>query len=101
MNRRTFRPKPLTHRRKLTFALVAAIPVLAIFTFGNRGIIKRVQLELQHDEIYEEVYRQRATSDSLRSEIQRLRTDTAAIERLARERYGMVRPGEHIYRVEE
>ncbi len=101
MRRRRFRPKPLTSRRKLTFAMVAAVPVLAIFTFGNRGILKRVELEMHHDEVYQEVFHQRAVGDSLRGEIDRLRTDTASIERLARERYGMVRPGERIYRVEE
>ena len=96
-----FRPKPLTTRRKITLAVIAAVPVLVIITFGNRGILKRVELELRRDQLSEQVQQQRAVGDSLRSEIQHLKTDTAAVEKLARERYGMVRPGERIYRVEE
>jgi cell division protein FtsB len=96
-----FRPKPLTTRRKITLAAIAAVPVLVIITFGNRGILKRVDLELRRDQLSEQVQQQHAISDSLRSEIQRLKTDTAAVEQLAREKYGMVRPGERIYRVDE
>ena len=39
--------------------------------------------------------------DSLRSEADALETDPAAQERAARERFGMLRPGELMYRVEE
>lgn len=99
--RRRFRPQPLTFRRKLTFALLAALPVLAIFTFGNRGIIKRLDLEMQYSSLYDQLYEDRAAGDSLKQEIARMNSDTVAIERLARERYGLVRPGESIYRVEE
>ncbi len=99
--RRRFRPRPLTTRRKLTYAALAAIPLLAIFTFGNRGLLNRASLERELTELHEGLYRDRATGDSLRVEIGRLQRDTAAVERLARERYGMVRPGETIYRVEE
>lgn len=99
--RRRFRPQPLTFRRKLTLAMLVALPVLAIFTFGNRGIIKRMELEMEYSSLYDQLYSDRATGDSLKREILRLKNDTVSIERLARERYGLVRPGESIYRVEE
>jgi cell division protein FtsB len=99
LRRRRFRPRPLTTRRKLSLAAIAAIPVLAIFTFGNRGIIKRVQLQMEADNLYQQIAHDRAVGDSLRGQIKLMTTDTAATERLARERYGMVRPGETIYRV--
>jgi cell division protein FtsB len=99
--RRRFRPRPLTTRRKVTLALVAAIPVLAIFAFGNRGLISRMSLEMKHDDALEQLYRERSVGDSLRAEITRFRRDPATLERLARERYGLARPGETIYRVDE
>lgn len=37
------------------------------------------------------------TEDSLRSVIKSLESDTTIIERLARERYGYVRPGEQVF----
>jgi cell division protein FtsB len=99
--RRRFKPKPLTTRRKVTLAILAAIPVLAIFAFGNRGLISRMRLEMKHDAAVEQLYAERRTGDSLRAEIARFRRDPATLERLARERFGMARPGETIYRVDE
>jgi cell division protein FtsB len=99
--RRRFRPRPLTTRRKLTFAALAAVPVLLIFTFGNRGILKRVELEMESDRLYEQLSAERSLGDSLRTEIARMKSDSGVVEQLARERYGMVRSGETIYRVTE
>ena len=99
--RRRFRPRPLTTRRKITLAVAAAIPVLAIFAFGNRGLISRMRLEMKHDAALEQLYVERRHGDSLRAEIARHRRDPATLERLARERFGMARPGETIYRVDE
>ncbi len=98
---RRFRPRPLTLRRKTLYAALVAVPLLAILTFGNRGILKRLELEGDVSTLHETLYRDRASGDSLRREIARIKADTAAVERLARERYGMVRPGESIYRVDE
>ncbi|KXK57891.1 MAG: septum formation initiator family protein [Chlorobi bacterium] len=99
--RRRFRPKPLTMRRRTLLVLAVALPVLAIAMFGSRGIFRRLQLESQAADTRQQLYLERAKSDSLRHEISRYANDTATIERLARERYGMVRSGEIIYRVPE
>jgi len=99
--RRKFRPKPLTARRKVALILALALPVLAIFTFGSRGLLRRIQLEMQVSDLRRQVYAERSTADSLRREIHRYTIDTSSIERLARERYGMARQGETIYKVEE
>jgi cell division protein FtsB len=99
--RRRFRPRPLTNRRKVLYAALVAVPLLAILTFGNRGILKRLELEGDVSNLHEELYRDRGVGDSLKQEIARIKADTTAVERLARERYGMVRPGESIYKVDE
>jgi cell division protein FtsB len=85
----------------MTLAALTAVPVLAVFTFGNRGILKRVELEMRTDRLYRQLSEERSTGDSLRAAIRQIQNDTAVVERLARERYGMVRPGETIYRVTE
>lgn len=99
--RRRFRPKPLTTRRKLVLSAIVALPVLTIFMFGNRGLVKRITLENRYDNAMEELYEERNAGDSLRSEIRRLQTDSIAVEKLARERFGMARPGERVYKVVE
>lgn len=85
----------------MLYAAVVAVPLLAILTFSNRGILKRVQLESEASGLREQVYRDRAIGDSLRAEIRSVTQDTSVIERIARERYGMIRPGETIYRIDE
>lgn len=99
--KRRKRTRPMTTRRKVLYAALVALPILGIFTFGNRGLLKRMALESEATAVHEQLYRERYVGDSLRAEILRLRKDTAAIERLARERYGMARAGETIYKVEE
>lgn len=99
--RKRYRPRPLTTRRKVTLAALAVLPVLALFAFGNRGLISRVRLEVKHDAAVEQLYRERAVGDSLRNEISRHKRDPQTLERLARERFGMAKPGETIYRVDE
>jgi cell division protein FtsB len=42
----------------------------------------------------------RAEIDSLEAEVQALRMNPAEVERIARERYGMIRPGEIMFQVE-
>ena len=101
MKRRRFRPQPLTRRRKLILIAVVALPILAVFTFGNRGLLKRLQLEARDDRVSQELVEQQALSDSLKQQIEDMKTDSLAVERIAREEYGMAREGEKIYKVVE
>lgn len=96
-----FRPEPLTTRRKWLLVAIVGLPILAVFTFSNSGLIKRLSLEARYDRAAQELLVEENLRDSLRQEIERLRGDTAAIEKVARERYGMVRPGERIFTVDE
>jgi cell division protein FtsB len=52
------------------------------------------QEQARLDAAQEEVSRLRARADSLQD-------DSSAIERVARERWGLIRPGERLYRFEE
>lgn len=99
--RRRFRPKPLTPKRKLLLSGLVVLPVLAVFMFGNRGLVKRFSLESRYDRVHEELYHERKMGDSLQREIAHLKNDTLAVEKLARERFGMARPGERVYKIVE
>jgi cell division protein FtsB len=83
-------------RKTLVWLLLAALAVFAItFFFGSQGVyyqFRQVKLKEQ------EVVRGRHTIDSLQTEIRNLTYDTGAIERIARERLGMVRKNETVYK---
>lgn len=57
----------------------------------------RREMELESERLIEA----RRTIDSLRARVDSLENDSATIERVARERWGLIRPGERLYRFEE
>lgn len=60
-----------------------------------RGVRSELELERQRlADVQAEVERLRARVDSLEN-------DSATIERIAREKWGMIRPGERLYRFDE
>ena len=58
--------------------------------------VRRVRADL--DATAEEIVRLRVANDSLRALVDSLETDPAILERLARERFGLIRDGEVLYR---
>jgi cell division protein FtsB len=87
----------LRNRRFLLF-LAVAILLGGYVLFGSRGIIQRLRLEHQKAEMEERLRDAEAEADRLKKESKALESDRAAIERVAREKHGMVRPGETVYR---
>jgi cell division protein FtsB len=81
-------------------ALIAAIVVAvagAFFLFSPYGIIKSIKLAGQRTDAYNELLHIKKTNDSLRDKIHQIRTDTIEIERIAREKYGLVKKGERVF----
>ncbi|GBU22083.1 hypothetical protein R80B4_01988 [Fibrobacteres bacterium R8-0-B4] len=77
-------------------ASAAAVAVLAILTFMNQGFLDIYRAYRQDRELTLKIKAAQDEADSLRSEIERLKSDTAYIEGLAREKIGMARKGEKI-----
>lgn len=64
--------------------------------FSDYGIYEGWQLESEKANIDTEIQSQHIIRDSLNKIIRRLDKDDGEIERLARERYGMIKPGEEV-----
>ncbi len=88
-------------RRRLVLSIIVLVPVLGFVLFSRRGIIARAGLEIEKKEVLDEIRQAHAQQDSLRATIQQLQADTLLIERLAREKYGMIKPGETVYSVKQ
>jgi len=84
-------------KRKALIAGIAVAIAGAFFMFSPYGIIKSIKLAHQRTESYKELLDMKKTNDSLRKKIIEIRTDTLEIERIAREKYGMIKPGEKVY----
>jgi cell division protein FtsB len=85
-------------RRILVFAL------LALFLhdiFGPHGFLAMRRTQRQIDEVREQISKMNQENKSLAEEVNSLKTDPKAIERIARGEMGLARPGELIFKLPE
>ena len=91
--------KRLLANRRLMLGLVLGIPLTVFVLFGNRGVVQRVRLQAQKSELEQKIREAEAEAKRLQQESRALDGDRKTIEKVAREKYGMVREGETVYRV--
>ncbi len=87
------------HRRKFFFFIFVLIAVLSYAVFGKKGIMQRFELEIENRELKEKLKAEQDKSIMLQKEIDELKTSDRKIEKVAREKYNMVKEGEEIYKV--
>ena len=84
-------------RRAVTVGLVAL--ALWVAFFDSHSIFRRVSYARELDRLTVENAELAAENEALATQVER-GLDDATLERVAREEYGMRRPGERVYRVE-
>lgn len=89
----------MTRKRMLVIGILSAA-IIAFGLLSNHGLLSRWSLSSEQSTLSGEITNLRMREDSLRGLIHSLEQDTLAIERLARERYGYIRPGERVYRIQ-
>ncbi len=89
-------PKRL--RRRLLLAGALALALWVAF-FDSHSVWRRVSYARELDRLTEENAGLEAENTALSAQIDR-GLDAETVERVAREQYGMRRPGERVYRVE-
>ncbi|MCU0454285.1 MAG: septum formation initiator family protein [Bacteroidetes bacterium] len=97
---RSFARSATKNKRRMLILVGVGILVLYLL-FDNKGVIARIRLELQEREMRDRVRQTELQNDSLRAQIKALQGDKKTIETIAREKYGMTRPGETQYRVQK
>ncbi len=76
---------------------IAIIALFFLFT-GKDGLINIYRFHLEKRKLSEEIIRRNETIDSLKITIRKLERDTAYIEKIAREKLGMAKKGEKVYK---
>ena len=85
---------------KRTTAIVIAASILILYIlFNNNGVVARVRLEMQKTEALEKIRIAEEEQKKLKVQSKALDGDPKAIEKIAREKYGMVRENEKVYKV--
>lgn len=91
--------KYVYHRRKSFFFLLIMFALLAYAVFGKKGLLQRYELEIENRELKEKLRNEQERTLILQKEIEDLKTSDKKIEKVAREKYGMTKEGEEIYKI--
>ena len=87
-------------RQRLVVGLLGAavLGVMLMVFSGEQGLMTFYRTWRQMQHLLREIKHSRTTVDSLTQEADRLKNDTAHIERIAREKYGMAGKNEKMYK---
>ncbi len=94
-------PGKLFRNKRATAVALFGVMVAGFIVFGNHGILQRIRLAEQKAELERKIREADAETKSLQAQSKALDGDKKAIEKVARERYGMVRQGEKVYKVDK
>ena len=92
-------PSAMTRRRRLLNGLLAFATVVLFVDalVGDKGLVERVRARRQYEQEAAALEAIRHDNAVMREKIIRLKNDPAAIESIAREEMGLIRPGELLF----
>jgi cell division protein FtsB len=85
-------------RKRVVLWTIAGFVVLTL-VLGNYGFFQIMRLERQKTELKREIERLKKEHEELVRSKELLKNDLAYIEKIAREKYRMVRPGETVFQI--
>lgn len=83
---------------RLVYWMIFVILAGWIMLWGTNSFYNTYRLRRSMEEMRAKVEKLSAVNDSLRSENEKLKTNLDAAEKAARERFGLVKPGEKVFR---
>lgn len=90
---------PLRWRKQFLFTVLAVFLVVWFAFLDTYSLTTRVRLAREKADLIRKTEQLKAETAELEKKIANLRTDSALLERIAREEYGMKKPNETVYRI--
>ena len=86
-------------RGKLLLLVLLIISVFLVynFFFGDMGYIKYRQLKNNEQKLLREINNLSAENEIIKKEIELLKNDPTYLEKYAKEKFGLVKPGEMVF----
>ena len=79
--------------------LLIGVTLVIIFIFGDHGLFQLYKLKQERKEVQKHITQLRENRETLIAEKNRLENNLEYIEKLAREKYRMAKPGEKVFKV--
>jgi cell division protein FtsB len=100
---KTDRSSRVARRKKLFIGagILLALYLLATFIFGEMGFVKYYRMKAQYNTLTDEIALLKRDNAKLRQDVYALKNVPAAVERIARDKLGLARPGEMVYYYED
>lgn len=92
---------PRKNRLAILAGAALGIYLLVTFIFGEMGLVKYYRMRSQYLALREETENLKLENTRLLKDVRSLRSDPAVIERIARDKLGLARPGEIVYYYQE
>jgi len=92
-------PPPAKYKGRLAACVVALALLVVNALYGDHGLMHLRSLQTSQNELEHRAFEIQQHNEQLRQQIQRLQSDDRYLEQYARERLGLVKKGELIYRV--
>jgi cell division protein FtsB len=88
-----------SRNRTVLFAagILAGAYLLASFTFGEMGLIKYYRMKARYNSLTREIATLHHDNARLLRDVRALRNDPDHLEKIARDKLGLARPGEIVY----
>jgi len=102
--KKKFNPNPIaTTQRQFIQGIVFLIcmSLVIIFIFGDHGLIKLYKIKNQRKKVQNHIAQLRQEKEKKEEEKNKIENDLDYIEKIAREKYKMVKPGEKIFKIIE
>jgi cell division protein FtsB len=87
----------VSRRAAATTAL--AVVALGIIAYGAQNLARVVEIRREVESLERQIAELRAETAELQATVSHLRSDPEAIEKLARERLGFVKPGDRVLKL--
>ena len=89
---------PARYRGALAACVLALVAFAAVAVYGEHGLVHLREMDAQQAELERVAFDLQQRNEHLRERIDRLQNDDSYLEQVARERLGLVKPGEIVYR---
>ncbi len=87
------------YKQSIVFGLIFFVVMLLVAVFHDDGILTVFELEKEIIQLKQSNESLKKENTRIRAEIEGLKSDPRAVEKIAREKLNLVKPGETVYQI--